>query len=99
MDSSFLEIFFGRLGDLKNESHTLKKKPPLNMILWAWQIFLNCHIQSTYVFEMATKHFEYLRMFVSIDLIFTFNLRNITNFNFAAVTSLNIAKGRKRTPQ
>ena len=50
-------------------------------------------------------HFEYLRMIciylVSIDLIFTFNLKNITNFNFAAaaVTSLNIAKGRKRTPQ
>ena len=38
----------------------------------------------------------------SIDLIFTFNLKNITNFKFAAaaaVTSLNIAKGRKRTPQ
>ena len=26
---SFLEYFFGRLGDLKNESHFLKKKPPL----------------------------------------------------------------------
>ena len=26
---SFSEYFFWRLGDLKNESHFLKKKPPL----------------------------------------------------------------------